>query len=77
MYAINCFQASPDAVNDWAQTKDADGYWMVLVYVSKRAAQKKAAEFFGFDTYTEVKRHGWCEVREYTPRPREIARIQY
>ncbi len=62
----------------WDFCKGRHGGWIceanvvaeppILVYQSKRKAQKRAADYFGFLTYTEAKRKGWCEVREFNPR---------
>jgi hypothetical protein len=35
----------------------------IVAFSSKRAACKRAAKYFGYESYTEAKRHGWCEVR--------------
>jgi hypothetical protein len=35
----------------------------LLAFESKREACKRAAKEFGYETYTEMKRDGWCEVR--------------
>lgn len=34
----------------------------ILLYQNKRAACKRAAELFGFDSYSECKRKGWAVV---------------
>lgn len=40
-----------------------DGGEAILAYTSRQAAQKRAAEHYGFDSYTEVHKADWAEVR--------------
>lgn len=40
-----------------------DGGIAVLAFTSIREAQARAAKHYGFDTYSEVKAAGWCEVK--------------
>ena len=57
----------------WCKDVGKSGAWLrensfnlenpLLAYTSIRAAQRRAAEYAGFDTYTEAKRKDWCEVR--------------
>jgi hypothetical protein len=47
--------------NDWIHATDAPE--ALLVWTSKRAACQWAANNWGFRTYTETKRNGWCDVR--------------
>ena len=46
-----------------------DGGIAMLVFASLREAQSRAAKHYGFDSYTEVKKNGWCEVRSLTTSP--------
>ena len=43
------------------------GNGAALFFTTKRAACRRAAREYGFATYTEAKRKGWCEVRLLTP----------
>ena len=36
----------------------------ILAFESKADACKRAAQEYGFDTYTEAKARDWCEVRK-------------
>jgi hypothetical protein len=54
---------------DWVKESRHTGYSFyetdaVLAFKSKRAACNRAANRFGFDSYTDAKRRGWCEVRK-------------
>lgn len=54
---------------DWVRelpSKVDDGGEAILAFTSKREAYRRAAKHFGFDSYTEATRKGWCEVREIT-----------
>jgi hypothetical protein len=64
MWGIWCLDT-----NDWAREMPSnvnDGGVAVLAFFSKQAACKRAAERYFYDTYTEAKRDGWCEVRKIT-----------
>ena len=51
--------------NDWLREQDiAVPKPPVLAFESKRAAQKRAAEEYGFPSYTQAKRKDWVEIRE-------------
>jgi hypothetical protein len=55
--------------NDWLRelpSKVDDGGEALLVFTSKRAAQRRAAKHYGFAAYAEAKRKDWCEVRLLT-----------
>lgn len=69
-YGIWCYDNPRDYNKaDWLRelpSKVADGGEAILVYTSIRAAQHRAAEHFGFDTYTEVKKNGWAIVKPLT-----------
>lgn len=45
---------------DWLRHTNGD----IVGLQGKRAAMDRAAHEFGFSTYSETKRKGWCEVRE-------------
>lgn len=36
---------------------------IVLAFTTKRSACRHAARQYGFKSYTQAKRKGWCEVR--------------
>lgn len=49
-------------VNDWLREErfDVQG---IIVFLSRRLAMMRAAEEYGFATYSAAKRADWCEVR--------------
>lgn len=50
--------------NDWHRIFGGRGAVNTIpAFSSKAVACKEAAYQFGFNTYTEAKRKGWCEVR--------------
>ena len=62
MWGIWCLDT-----NDWLRelpSKVDDGGEAILVFSSKRAAQRRAAKHYGYDTYSEVFATGFCEVRD-------------
>lgn len=61
LYGIWCWDVSKDG--EWLREYSFNVANPILAYTSIRAAQKRAAKYAGFDTYTEAKRKGWCEVR--------------
>lgn len=57
---------------DWVREYNYEGHSLsgVLAFESKKFACRRAAQYFGFDSYAEAKRKGWCEVRGLpTPTP--------
>jgi predicted phosphoadenosine phosphosulfate sulfurtransferase len=51
---------------DWVRempSKVDDGGEAILCYTSARAAKRRAAKHFGYDSYSGVEGDGWCEVR--------------
>lgn len=48
--------------NDWVRPWLLHGN-PILAFESKRAACLNATYNFGFSSYSEAKRKGWCEVR--------------
>lgn len=61
MWSIYCFD-SEDWIHPvlYGRQYDTKAY---LVFETKKEACKRAAEEYGFATYTEAKRAGMCEVR--------------
>ncbi len=47
--------------NDWVRPCLLHGN-PILAFESKRAACLHASRNYGFETYSEAKRRGWCEV---------------
>ena len=60
-FGIWCFDGNGGC---WLRENNNGAEPAILAYTSKRKAQKRAADAFGFPTYTAAKRKGWCEVRE-------------
>jgi hypothetical protein len=50
----NCLRELPSKVDDGGEA--------ILMFTNKKKAQKRAAKHYGFDTFGEAKRNGWCEV---------------
>ena len=67
MWGIWCKDRGEDR-GDWLRELPIPGYvsHAVLAFDTKTAACRRAAAEYGFDTYSEAKRHGWCEVRKLT-----------
>jgi hypothetical protein len=62
MYGIWCLDT-----NDWLrefQSKVDDGGIAVLAFRTKFHACARAPKHYAFDTYTEAKQAGWCEIRK-------------
>lgn len=69
MWLIWCFDAN-DGKGDWLRelpSKVDDGGEAVLAFTSQLKARQRAAKHYGFDTYGEMRRAGWCEVRWHPP----------
>lgn len=65
LYGIWCKDLNNNK-GDWYRelpSKVDDGGIAILAYTSQREAKKRAAQEYGFDTYAEVKKNDWCEVR--------------
>lgn len=60
VYAIWCHDELDSG--DWLRETRADGIG-IIAFLSKRAAQKRAAQEFNYDSYSAAKRDGWCDVR--------------
>lgn len=60
MWGIWCFDK-----NDWLRgASRSTDHEAILAYETKRKACQRARDEYGFDTYTQTKREGWCEVRQ-------------
>lgn len=57
------FKRNGENKADWLRERNTDRYKPILAFESKRAACKRAAEEYGYPSYTEAKRKGWVEVR--------------
>ncbi len=53
----------PNEIGGYWLRRLVNGHEAIQVFTSKAIACSCAAEEFGFWTYTEAKRKGWCEVR--------------
>lgn len=65
LFGIWCHD-SKDNKGDWYRelpSKVDDGGIALLAFTSIRAAQQRAASEYGYHTYSEVKKDGWCEVK--------------
>lgn len=66
LYGIWCFDLN-DNKGDWYRelpSRVDDGGIALLVFTLQRDAKSRAAQEYGFDTYAEMKKNGWAEVRE-------------
>lgn len=65
LYGIWTFESDDkgDWVREYPPTVISDKQ-AILAYERKQDACNRAAEHFGYDTYTAAKRDGWCEVRQ-------------
>lgn len=65
LYGIWC-KDEKGGKGDWFREMPFTGYGggeAILAYTSKRAAQERAAENYGFDTYNEAYKNDWVEVK--------------
>lgn len=60
LYGVWCYDARNNR-GDWLRYP---GERAIVSYESKRAAWSRAAGEYGYATYTDAKRDGWCEVRQ-------------
>lgn len=47
----------------WLRENSSNPANPILAFESKQAACRRAADHYGFPTYSEAKRRDWCEVR--------------
>lgn len=40
----------------------------LIAFESKKAAMRRAADHYGYESYSKVRRDDWCEVRELASR---------
>lgn len=59
-YGVWAFSDRPGRPDDWIRDADSDA---ILAFESKRKACAYATNNWGFASYTETKRAGWCEVK--------------
>jgi len=62
LYGIWCYDTK-----DWLRelpSKVDDGGEAILVFTSKAKAMQRAAKNYGYDTYAQAEKDGWCSVRE-------------
>jgi hypothetical protein len=65
LYGIWCKDLK-DCRGDWYRelpSKVDDGGVAILAFTSMRQAQKRAAQEYGFDAYSEARKNDWVEVR--------------
>lgn len=65
LYGIWCKDLK-DNKGDWFRelpSRVNDGDIAILAFTSKREARYRAADNYGYDTYAEAKKDGWCEVK--------------
>jgi hypothetical protein len=65
LYGVWCKDLKKNK-GDWMRelsSKVDDGEIAILAYTSKREAQSRAAKAYGYDTYSQVRKDDWCEVR--------------
>ena len=48
--------------NDWVREGAVSGR-AILAFEHEEAAEERAAQRFGFETYEEAADEGWCEVK--------------
>lgn len=68
LYGIWCKDAN-DNKGDWLREPSSimnDGGAAILAFGSKREAERRAAEHYGYKSYSKLRRDDWCEVRELT-----------
>lgn len=66
LYGIWCKDLK-DCKGDWMRelpSKVNDGEIAILAFTAKRTAQERAAEAYGYDTYSQARRDDWVEVRQ-------------
>lgn len=64
LYGIWCFDE-----NSWLRELPStvdDGGIALLVLPTKKSACERAAKHYGYESYREAKKEGWCEVRAFT-----------
>lgn len=64
LYGIWC-KDEKNNKGDWLRefpSKVEDGGIAILAFTSKREAQRRAADNYGFGTYSEAKKNDWVEV---------------
>lgn len=65
LYGIWCKDEKKNR-GDWLRefpSNVQDGGIAILAFTSKRQAQRRAADNYGFDTYSEAKKNDWVEVK--------------
>lgn len=63
LYAIYSFDREEGFIKE-LPSKANDGGEALLVFTSRRKAQDRAAQYFGYDRYSAVRNDGWCKVVE-------------
>lgn len=51
---------------DWLR-EPLQEFTAILAFDTKRSACGRAAQCWGYDSYSEAKADGWCEVRKLNP----------
>lgn len=59
LYGVWCHD-----IKDWL--RDMNGGLAILAFESKKKAQDRATEHFGFSSYAILKGAGWAEVKKLT-----------
>lgn len=63
MYGIWCKDTASHRhnVEDWYRCPECE---CVCAFETKAKAFRRAAEIYGYDSYSKMKKDGWCEVRK-------------
>jgi hypothetical protein len=66
LYGIWCKDLNENK-GDWLRelpSRLEEGGKALLAFTSKRQAERRAADHYGYDLYSQVRRDDWCEVKE-------------